>query len=145
MNYKRILLAIVLVLALGLSGCAEENEEHTKIEPALVEPIVGTEYNRITLTERAAERLDIATQPVAEEQVEGVSRLVVPYSSIIYDIYGATWVYTNPEPLTFVRALITIDYIDGEKVFLHEGPPPGTQVATVAVAELYGTDTGVGK
>ena len=145
MKLNRILLAIALVLALGLTACGEDSEEYTKIEPALVEPIDGTVFNRVTLTERAAERLEVQTRPVAEEQVDGNSRLVVPYAAIIYDINGGTWVYTNPAPLTFVRAPITIDFIDGDKVYLHDGPALGTEVATVAVAELFGTDTGVGK
>jgi hypothetical protein len=30
-------------------------------------------------------------------------------------------------------------------VVLLDGPPVGTEVATVGIAELYGADTGVGK
>ncbi len=70
---------------------------------------------------------------------------MVPYAAIIYGLNGETWIYVNPEPLTFVREPVTINYIDGDLAVLEEGPPVGTSVATVAVAELYGTDTGVGK
>jgi hypothetical protein len=62
----------------------------------------------------------------------------------MYGPHGETWVYTNPEPLTFIREPIAIDYIDGDQVVLSDGPSPGTKVVTVAVAELYGTETGVG-
>jgi hypothetical protein len=64
---------------------------------------------------------------------------------VIYDLKGGTWVYTSPEPLTFVRQPITVDYIEGDTVVLLDGPPTGTELATVGVAELYGADTGVGK
>ena len=64
---------------------------------------------------------------------------------VIYDLDGATWVYTSPEPLVFVRYPIVVDYIEGDQAYLVEGPPAGTEVATVGVAELYGADTGVGK
>ena len=52
---------------------------------------------------------------------------------------------TSPQPLSFHRALVTVDYIEGNDVFLLEGPAVGTEIATVAVAELYGVDTGVKK
>ena len=73
------------------------------------------------------------------------TRLVVPYSSLIYDIYGDTWVYTNPEPRHYLRVPVLVDYIQGENVVLVDGPAAGTTVVTVGVAELHGTDTGVGK
>jgi hypothetical protein len=75
----------------------------------------------------------------------GEKRIAVPYSAVIYDLNGNTWVYVSPEPLVFVREPITIDYIQGDMAILSEGPAIGTEVATVGVAELYGADTGVGK
>lgn len=72
-------------------------------------------------------------------------RLVVPFSSLIYDIYGETWVYISPEPLQFLRVPVEVDYIQGDKVVLIDGPAAGTKVVTVGVAELHGADTGVGK
>jgi hypothetical protein len=76
--------------------------------------------------------------------VEG-TRLMVPSAAVVYDINGQTWVYTNPETLTYLREPILVDYfLDGTAVLL-EGPTAGTRVATVGVAELFGTDTGVGK
>jgi hypothetical protein len=72
-------------------------------------------------------------------------RLVIPVSSLIYDINGGTWVYISPEPLQFLRVPVVVDYIKGNLVVLKEGPPIDAKVVTVGVAELYGTDTGVGK
>ena len=63
---------------------------------------------------------------------------------IIYDPHGHTWVYTSPKERTFVRAEIMIDRIDGDRVYLKEGPPLGTIVASVGVAEIYGTEFEVG-
>jgi hypothetical protein len=59
---------------------------------------------------------------------------------VLYDTEGKTWTYTNPEPLVFVRHLVTIDHIDGDKAFLADGPPAGTKVVTVGAAELYGSE-----
>ena len=75
----------------------------------------------------------------------GALQKVIPYSAVIYDLTGDTWVYTNPEPLTYVREPISVDYIEGDMAVLEDGPSAGTLVATVGVAELYGMDTGVGK
>jgi hypothetical protein len=75
----------------------------------------------------------------------GAQRKVIPYGAVIYDLHGETWVYTNPEPLVFVRHPILVDYIEGDLAVLMEGPPAGTEVAMVGVAELFGTEFGVGK
>jgi hypothetical protein len=70
---------------------------------------------------------------------------VVPYAAVIYGVNGETWVYTNPEPLVFIRQPIVIDYIEGDQAFLSEGPDTGTVIVTVGVAELFGAETGVSK
>lgn len=70
---------------------------------------------------------------------------VVPYSALIYELNGDTWVYTSPEPLVFVRQRVVVSYIDGNRAVLSEGPPPGTQVVVVGATELYGTEFRVGK
>jgi hypothetical protein len=75
----------------------------------------------------------------------GEKRKVIPYGAVLYDLHGETWVYTNPETLIFVRHSIVVDYIEGGMAVLIDGPPAGTAVATVGVAELFGTEFGVGK
>ena len=76
--------------------------------------------------------------------MDGVVQRVVPYSSFLYDPDGDTWVYTSPAPRTFVRAPIDVGRIEGDLVYLRDGPPTGTTVASVGVAELYGTEFEVG-
>ena len=89
---------LVLILASLLSACAPKASSTTKISPVTLEPIDGTDFQRVILTEKAAQRLDIKTS-----EVSGAS---VPYAAIIYDTEGNTSVYTNPAPLTFVRVPI---------------------------------------
>ena len=146
-HINRWMVMVLLILAaLPLAACAQASAvTASKIQPSQVEKIEGTELNRVILTEKAAERLDLQTAPVREEQVNGTQRLVVPYSAVIYDLEGATWAYTSPAPLTFVRESITVDYIEGDMVVLTDGPAAGTEVVTVGVPELYGADTGIGK
>jgi hypothetical protein len=117
-----------------------------KIRPAQVEHIEGSDLSRVILTEKAAERLDIATVPVREVLVKraGAMRRVVPYGAVLYDAHGDTWVYTSPAARTFVRHAIGVDFIDGEEAVLSEGPASGTLVVTVGAAELFGTEFEIG-
>ena len=141
-----IILTLILMGALSLVACSSGEPEVDEIEPATIGD--GGEYNLVTLTEKAAERLGIQSEAVGEEEVDGVNVLVVPYASLIYGLNGETWAYIrNPgaDSLTFTRVPITVDRIDGGRVLLTEGPDIGSHVVTVGVAELYGADTGVGK
>lgn len=146
MQHRRSWLIGVLLLAVALQlvGCGESAGEYKKVDPyTLVKGENG--INTVILTEKGAERIQVANAPVVAEESNGASHLVVPYSALIYDNYGGEWVYTSPEPLTYIRAEVTVDFVEGDKVFLSVGPDAGTEVAIAAVAELYGTDTGVGK
>lgn len=110
--------------------------------PSMVESVAGKgDLHRITLTKKAAERLDIKT---AKVDLEPGGTLVAPYSAVLYDTKGQTWVYTNPQPLVYLRHPIVVDSISGQRVLLKAGPPAGTVVVTVGVAELYGAESGVG-
>lgn len=128
---------LLLILASLISACAPTVSSSTKVDPVKLEPIEGTDFKRIILTEKAAQRLDIKTAEVSGE--------TIPYAAVIYDTEGNTWVYTNPEPLTFVRAPIVIDHIEGDQVVLSQGLDSGTTVVTLGVSELYGAETGVSK
>ena len=137
---KRInwLLSILLIITgLQLAACGPKSATTEKINPATLEEIEGSELKRVILTEKAAERIDLQTVSVAGN--------MVPYAAVIYDTEGNTWVYTNPEPLTFVRASIVIDHIEGDQVFLSKGLESDVPVVTVGVAEIYGAETGVSK
>jgi hypothetical protein len=135
--------ALAMTLVLALTPVAGEDSGEAD-GPAHVEPIQGSDISRVTLEKRAAERLDIQTAPVVREFTSAGSRLVIPYSALMYDADGGTWVYTNPEPLAFVRAPVTVDVIRGDRVFLTAGPREGTAVAVIGAAELFGTEFGVG-
>jgi hypothetical protein len=247
---------VLIVITLGLAACGNKSGVLGKIEPSRLEPIEGSDLQRVVLTEKAAQRIDIQTVLVVEEQVvrkraiggevvavpeaeagnpgpvwarvslakEDLNQVdwdqpirvlaldrddeedqgwpaepdegpldddpedvdlpgedlaeelyylitspehglavgqavlveltlsaqdalhrVVPYAAVLYGVHGETWVYSNPEPLVFVRQPIMIDYIEGDRAYLSEGPEVGTAVVTVGAAELFGTETGVSK
>lgn len=131
------LLILMIVAALQLAACAPDYSTTTKIEPATVKEIDGSELKQVILTEKAAERIGLET--VSSQG------MVVPYSAVIYDTEGNTWIYTNPEPLTFVRAPIEIDHIEGNQAFLSQELESDAPIVTVGVIEIYGAETGVSK
>lgn len=256
---NRSIVILIIVFSLVIVACGE-TEEPSKVEPVEVEPIDGSDLSRVTLTTRAAERLDIQVDQIIEDTItrmrsvggqivternnadedledvrvrvslnvdeleeidldepviispldggesevfladtnssipeeltgsfiesatdnsseevqkvlyfridsaeydlppglrvqvqlkmvnSGSERLILPYSALLYDTNGDTWAYTtDSESLTFVREPVTVDYIDGDRVILLDGPPAGTRVAIIGVAELYGAEVGVGK
>jgi hypothetical protein len=151
MRIQRCLAAALTVSALLVASCSAEADEGAggADEPASIEPVEGTSVNRITLTERAAERLGIETAEVAQGPTgvgEGAPpQTTIPFSAVIYDARGRGWTYTSPEPLVFVRARIVVDREVGNRAYLNDGPPPGTTVVTVGAQELWGTEYEVGE
>jgi hypothetical protein len=132
------------IVAWGITRPTDAADPETHESPALVEHVEGTDLSRVTLTERAAQRLDIQTTEARDEQIDGQARRVIPYSAVIYDANGNAWTYTSPEPLVYIREAITIERIDSDLAILTEGPAVGTQVVSVGGALLFGTEFGVG-
>jgi hypothetical protein len=140
---NRRILAMIGLAGLLLAACSGAPPESAPKEAAVVvEKNEATGISRLALSENAAERLGIATAPVADAPAgRGTT---VPYSAIVYDKDGATWAYTNPEALVYLRAAITVERIAEDLAILSSGPPVGTSVVTVGTAELWGVETGVG-
>ena len=147
-NGKYLIAAAIIIAGLAVWSAFASNEGQAVTEnhdaPAHVEAIEGSEFSRVTLTQRAAERIDVQIGEASDKEIGGATHRVVPYSAIVYDAQGNTFVYTNPEQLVFVRAAVTVDRIDGEFAILSEGPKAGTKVASVGGALLWGTEFGVG-
>lgn len=144
LNPKFLGVLALTILLLAACGPSDIPVTGAKEAPSMVEPIEGSEFGRLILTEKAAERIDVQTTPVQIKEMSS-EHLAVPYSAVLYGLEGETWVYTNPEPLVYIRVPIVVDYIDGDWVALVEGPEEGTQVVTVGVSLLYGAETGVSK
>jgi hypothetical protein len=136
-NHLVIMILIFAGFLLSACGGGQIPVTGDKVSPSKLEAIEGTDLSRVILTEKAAERIGVQTA-----QAKG---LVIPYSAVIYDTKGGTWIYTNPEPLIYVRAPIEISRIDGDQVLLAKGLESDAPIVTVGVAEIYGAETGVSK
>jgi hypothetical protein len=130
----------VTVLALTLTACGEvETPAGDDYVPATVTTADPSTPPTVKFTDEAAQRVDLAFSTVSGRKGE----LVIEYAALIYDKKGATWVYTAPEPLTFVRETVVVARVDGERVTLSEGPPPGTKVVTRGATQVYGAELGM--
>ena len=71
--------------------------------------------------------------------------LIIPYSSIIYDMYGGNWVYVRIEPRLYMRKRVELDHVKDTLAILSRGINQGEEVVFNGAAELYGTEFGGGK
>jgi hypothetical protein len=142
----------LVVVSLGLAGCGVARTEYGEVSqsgPAQLQPVKGTDLNRVTLTSLAAHRLGVSTEAVAGAVMPALGdgtatpQTTVPLSAVLYDKNGATWVYTTSRAQTYQRQAITIARVDGDNAVLSTGPAVGTQVVTVGAAELLGAELGV--
>jgi hypothetical protein len=127
---------VVVMLILTLAACtADEPEEHP-YAPATLGPADADGVKTVTLTEDAAKRVGLTTEPA----VANGTGVTVSYAALIYDKKGESWVYTAPQPLSYKRVKVVVDRIDGSRASLASGPAPGVLVVTTGAAEVYGAE-----
>jgi uncharacterized protein YcfL len=133
--------AIALLVFVSGSSSDTASSAATKSQPYEIgEKNAETGIASVTLTEKAAERTGIETATVEDGSA---GTLAVPYSAIWYDAKGQAFVYTVTAPLSYIRAPITIDGVEGDLAILSTGPAAGTEIVTQGAAELYGAETGL--
>jgi hypothetical protein len=144
-NRGVVALALLLAsLAISACGAAPGTAEDEASSAAKVEPIPGTHLKRIVLEPAAVKRLGIRTAVVRPwHERDGGVGVRVPHASVFYAAEGASFIYTNPAPRTYVRKKVVIDDVIRGKAYLAKGPPPGTTVVTDGASELLGVETGV--
>ncbi len=126
----------VLVTAAALTAC--RGEAHTAAEehsPGAVGATGATGVAPVTFTADGARRVDLQTAVAAADG----PWTVVEHAALLYDKVGATWVYTAPEPLRFLRAKVEVGRVDGDRVRL-TGIAPGTRVVTTGATQVWGTE-----
>jgi hypothetical protein len=76
---------------------------------------------------------------------EAEERPAAPWSAVIHDAYGGTWVYEQVGPQTYARRRVLLSHVTDGYAALEAGPAVGTKVATAGVPELFGTEMGFAK
>jgi hypothetical protein len=138
--------AVCAALVISLPACAQTAAlapvAAVGNQPATVEKNASTGIAKLTVTDRALERLDLQTEIV---KPSAGTVIVLPYSALLYDANGKTWVYTSPSPQVFERQEVTVARVEGGVVIATAGPPAGTTIVTVGAAELFGAEFGTAK
>ena len=78
------------------------------------------------------------TVPLADAR----ESLTVPWSAVVFDIHGGTWLYEQVGPRRYTRRRVVVGYTVGSEAVLASGPPAGAKVVTAGVQELFGAETG---
>ena len=137
--------AALAMITLGAGGCSEagaSNEENPETA-VTVEGAGEDQPARLTVSERAEQRLGLRTEPVRPVTGQPGVTEVISYSAVVYDADGKSWAFSAPSPRTYVRVPIEISSITGKTVFLKSGPRVGTQVVVVGAPELVGAEAGI--
>lgn len=71
--------------------------------------------------------------------------LAIPESAIVYDVHGQPWVYEDLGKNVYARRRVEVARHVGDRAIVSRGIASGTRVVTVATAELFGVEFGVGK
>jgi RND family efflux transporter MFP subunit len=71
--------------------------------------------------------------------------LVIPWSAILYDMNGGTWVYVKVSPQVYSRRRVELRHIVDELAVLARGIKAGEEVVIAGAVEIFGTEFGVGK
>ena len=71
--------------------------------------------------------------------------LVVPWSAVLYDMNGGSWVYVKIVPQVYSRHRVEVSHIVKDSAVLTRGVNAGDEVVTAGAAEIFGTEFGVGK
>jgi RND family efflux transporter MFP subunit len=133
----------------GVSGLGDARTANAlSAEPAQAPPSADPQaatvdlYYQLTNSEgrlRPGQRLNVSL--VMRDKQESV---VLPWSAVVHDIYGGTWVYVMTAPHRFVRRRVQIAFVADDLAIIESGPTEGEKVASVGVAELFGTEFGAG-
>jgi hypothetical protein len=137
--------AVLAMISFGASGCSQagaSNESNAETAVS-VESAGEDQPARITVSERAEERLGLRTEPVRPVTGQPGVTEIIAYSAVIYDADGESWAFSSPSPRTYIRVPIEISSITGKTAQLKSGPPVGTHVVVVGAPELVGAEAGI--
>ena len=110
--------AALAMITLGAGGCSEagaSNEANSETA-VTVESAGEDQPARITVSERAEQRLGLRTEPVRPLTGQPGVTEVISYTAVVYDADGKSWVFFLPFLWIYIRVPIDIVLITGKTV-----------------------------
>jgi hypothetical protein len=92
---NRWILLLLIIAGLQLMACSSDLAEASHEDPVHLEPVAGTDFSQVVLTAKAAERLDLQTAPVLEQQVKR-DRAVFGLEDFDPDNFDRSTIIDNP-------------------------------------------------
>jgi RND family efflux transporter MFP subunit len=86
------------------------------------------------------ERIAVVVPLRDEEQ-----SLVVPWSAVVFDIHGGSWVYEVVGARQFARRRVEVRNVDRGEAILRGGPGQGTEILTQGAVQVFGREMGYAK
>lgn len=86
------------------------------------------------------ERVAVTLRLAGDEQ-----SLTVPWSAVVHDINGGTWIYEQTRQHVFERRRVIVRRVVQKTAELSKGPTAGTTVVIAGAQELFGAETGFSK
>lgn len=77
--------------------------------------------------------------------VNEATSLTLPWSAVIHDIHGGTWVYEAVAERTYSRQRVVVRFVRESLAVLDHGPAEGKKIVTAGAAELFGMEIGFSK
>jgi RND family efflux transporter MFP subunit len=76
---------------------------------------------------------------------EAAEQLLVPWSSVMHDIHGGTWVFEKTADHTYASRRVQVRHVQDDLAVLASGPRAGANIVTAGAVELWGTELGFSK
>lgn len=131
------------LLALLTFGCTKSKSAYQKIQPAKVEKSSDSSTPPVvTLTVEAKARLGIEVVKYATAPGGNVT---LPLSSLLYDNQGKTWVFIESKENEFQRHDVQVVETHKNQISIRPSFSNSALIVSHGAAELFGTESGVGK
>jgi hypothetical protein len=146
MPRRNACIAVAVTGCLSMSGCSQAGTEKKASgpKPVTMQKTAG-QPTKLTLTDRAVERLGLQTSPVRPATLKrgGAAGMAIPFTALLFDKKGQAAAYLVLGPRVYARSPVVVDHYAGDVAVLRSGPPVGASVVTTGSAELSGAEAGL--
>ena len=127
------------------SGASKEPSLHAKPinAPPTADPLTSATHlyyalKNIDSTWRPMQRITVTLNTLSKSD----NKLTIPYSAVVYDIYGGSWVYMQQTKNSYERKRVFLDHVSGNQAIISEEPTENSKIVINGALELFAVETG---
>ena len=111
--------------------------------PPTADPLTSTTHlyyalKNVDSTLRPMQRITVTLNTLSKTD----NKLTIPYSAVVYDIYGGSWVYMQQSKNSYERKRVFLDHISDRQAIINEGPAANSKIVINGALELFAVETG---